>query len=241
MKSLARIAPLFILLIAAQTGFVACGSTTDGGGASGGTSSNAGKGSTNGGGGASSAGTHNSGGDGSALTCPSSECGPALGVPNTVCADGSTGGPTGRCLRLDTGGCGWEVRVCPPAGEGGTTSTGGTAGAASGGAASGGAASGGAANGGATNGGAANGGAANAGEGGAAPFTDRCGGCKYDGATPEICIFQAGGPGPGRFVCATQNPCGAAGACVCIVGQGACNPALEGGSPGYCVCDNGLD
>jgi hypothetical protein len=226
MKSLARMAPLLILLIAAQTGFVACGSTTNGGDASGGIASNAGKGSTTGGGGASSAGTHNSGGDGGALTCQSSECGPALGLPNTVCADGSTGGPTGRCLRLDTGGCGWEVRDCPPGGEGGTTSTGGTGGAASGGAASG---------------GAANGGAANGGEGGAAPFTDRCGGCKYDGATPEICIFQAGGPGPGRFVCATQNRCGAAGACVCIVGQGACNPALEGGSPGYCVCDNGID
>jgi hypothetical protein len=221
MKSLARIAPLLILLIAGQTGFVACGSTTDGGGASGGTSSNAGNGSTNGGGGASSAGTHNGGGDGSVLTCQSSECGPALGLPNTVCADGSTAGPTGRCLRLDTGSCGWEVRDCPPPGEGGATSTGGAAGA--------------------TSAGAANAGETSGGAGGVAPFTDRCGGCKYDGATPEICIYQAGGPGPGRFVCATQNRCGAAGACVCIVGQGACNPALEGGSPGYCVCDNGID
>jgi hypothetical protein len=79
-----------------------------------------------------------------------------------------------------------------------------------------------------------------AGAGGAA-FTDRCGGCKYTGLAPEICIYQAGGPGPARFVCATQNPCRAAGACSCIVDQGTCGFMLEGGSPGYCVCDNGLD
>lgn len=79
-----------------------------------------------------------------------------------------------------------------------------------------------------------------AGEGGA-PAGDRCGGCNYNGVAPQICIYQSGGPGGGRFVCATQNPCGAAGACACIVGQGTCGSMLEGGSPGYCVCDNGLD
>ncbi len=70
---------------------------------------------------------------------------------------------------------------------------------------------------------------------------DQCGGCLNAGTT-EICIYQAGGPGPGRFVCATQNPCGAAGACACIVGQGTCdNTLMGGGTAGYCVCDNGLD
>ena len=74
--------------------------------------------------------------------------------------------------------------------------------------------------------------------------SDQCGGCDLAGPAPEICIYQAGGPGPGRFTCATQNPCGAAGACVCIVGQGPCSNMLMGvggGSAGYCVCDNGLD
>lgn len=121
----------------------------------------------------------------------------------------------------------------PPGGEGGAAALGGAG--ALGGAA---AASGAGPSGGAAAGGAEDGGAAGA---GGAPSSDRCGGCKYDGVTPQICIFQAGGPGAGRFVCATQNPCGAAGACACIVGQGTCNSTLEGGSPGYCVCDNGLD
>jgi hypothetical protein len=100
-------------------------------------------------------------------------------------------------------------------------------------------ASGGAAGASAGDGGAA--GAGGASGAGGALFTDRCGGCNYTGGTPPICIYQTGGPGPGRFLCATQNPCGAAGACLCIVGQGACSPAPEDGSQGYCVCDNGLD
>jgi hypothetical protein len=31
-----------------------------------------------------------------------------------VCADGSIGGNTGRCLRDGDGTCGWELRECPP-------------------------------------------------------------------------------------------------------------------------------
>ena len=44
------------------------------------------------------------------------KCGPQLGLPNTICADGSTGGPTGRCRTQRDGTCGWEVRECPPTG-----------------------------------------------------------------------------------------------------------------------------
>jgi hypothetical protein len=223
MKSLAPTLPVLAILIAATVGFVACGADTNSGTASGGTAGHAGTSSTSSGGGAgaSSAGSSNRGGTATALTCPSAECGPALGIASTTCADGSMGGPTGRCLRLETGGCGWEVRNCPPAGAGGAAAAGGAS--ASGGAAAAGAGDGGA-----------------AGAGGAL-LTDQCGGCEPNGQTRQICIYQAGGPGAGRFVCATQNPCGAAGACSCIVAQGTCNFMLEGGSPGYCVCDNGLD
>jgi hypothetical protein len=69
--------------------------------------------------------------------------------------------------------------------------------------------------------------------------SDECGGC--DTSASQICVFQAGGPGPSHFTCATQNPCGAAGACSCIVGQGTCQPNLMGAPPGHCVCDNGLE
>jgi len=64
-----------------------------------------------------------------------------------------------------------------------------------------------------------------------------CGSC----AEGTICVFQNGGPGPSHFVCATQNPCGAAAACACIVGQGTCQPNLMGEPPGYCACENGLN
>ncbi|HYQ46203.1 MAG TPA: hypothetical protein VER11_29740 [Polyangiaceae bacterium] len=64
-----------------------------------------------------------------------------------------------------------------------------------------------------------------------------CGGCSAG----EVCVFQNGGPGPSHFVCATQNPCGAAAACSCIVGQGTCQPNLAGDPPSYCMCDNGLN
>jgi hypothetical protein len=199
MKPFARAWAVLGVLLTLPAGLVACSRSTSSGGA--------------GGVAAHSSGGSSSGAGASGVTCPSEECGPALGLPNTICADGSVGGPTGRCLPLEHRGCGWEVRECPADGEGGAPAAGGAS---------------------------ATGGAASAGSAGAL-LSDRCGGCNYKGPTPEICLFQAGGPGPGRFVCATQNPCGAEGACVCIVGQGTCKNTLQGGSPGYCVCDNGMD
>jgi len=55
-----------------------------------------------------------SGSDGGAVECAPAACGPQLGMPNFVCPDGSTGGPTGRCLEHASGQCGWEIRECPP-------------------------------------------------------------------------------------------------------------------------------
>jgi len=219
MKSSAFTLPMLALLIAGTAGFVACGAETSNGISSGGTAGTAGTGATSGGAsaGASSAGTGNSAGTANDVSCPSAECGPALGLVKKMCADGSVGGPTGRCLRRETGGCSWEVRHCPPAGEGGASAS------ASGGAAAA---------------GAGNDGAAGA---GGAPFSDQCGGCDYSVQPTELCIYQAGGPGPSRFVCATRTPCKAAGACACIVDQGTCSFMSEGGGPGYCVCDNGLE
>jgi hypothetical protein len=53
-------------------------------------------------------------GDGAASReCAPASCGPALGMPNVICPDGSTGGPTGRCLEDRGGRCGWEIRDCP--------------------------------------------------------------------------------------------------------------------------------
>lgn len=49
---------------------------------------------------------------GERLLCPPRACGPAPGMPNWKCPDGTVGGPTGRCLPLPQGGCGWEVRWC---------------------------------------------------------------------------------------------------------------------------------
>jgi hypothetical protein len=48
-----------------------------------------------------------------APTCDPNKCGPQLGLPNYVCADGTTAGPTGRCLLDATGNCGWEITTCP--------------------------------------------------------------------------------------------------------------------------------
>jgi hypothetical protein len=45
--------------------------------------------------------------------CDAAVCGPAPKLPSWICADGSTGGPTGRCVRQPGGGCGWEIRDCP--------------------------------------------------------------------------------------------------------------------------------
>src|SRR5687768_6840667 len=49
------------------------------------------------------------------VVCDPIECGPpVLGQPTEVCADGSTGGNTGRCVRTDDTKCHWEDRTCPP-------------------------------------------------------------------------------------------------------------------------------
>ncbi|HEY5452333.1 MAG TPA: hypothetical protein VIQ54_26435 [Polyangia bacterium] len=51
--------------------------------------------------------------DASAPTCDPSKCGPTLAIPSRICADGSTAGPTDRCLLNADGTCGWEIRTCP--------------------------------------------------------------------------------------------------------------------------------
>jgi hypothetical protein len=195
-------------LVASFGIFGGCGGSSDGGSGSvagtntGGSAGNAATAGASPGG----AGTMNGGasaGDSSLGECDKVDCGPQLGIPNWTCADGSVGGPTGRCLKRAGGSCGWEINNCPMAGEGGAANQGGQANVA--------------------------------GAGGTA--ADECGGCSQG----KICVFQVGGPGPSHFVCATQNPCGAAAACACIVGQGTCQPNLMGDPPRYCSCDNGLE
>jgi hypothetical protein len=138
-------------------------------------------------------------------------------------AAGSAGGPTGVSGSQSTSGSGGST-----AGSGGTTAgAGGASGGTSGGAGHEGGASG--------QGGVVNDAGAS-GEGGAA--SDPCGGCDVP---DEVCVYQTGGPGASRFTCAAQLPCGAPGACACIVDQGQCEAERMGDPPGYCVCDNGLD
>ena len=52
-------------------------------------------------------------GTGGPAECRPADCGPRLGMPSQQCADGSTGGNTGRCIRFMDGNCGWEIRECP--------------------------------------------------------------------------------------------------------------------------------
>ncbi|GAC1394796.1 MAG: hypothetical protein NVSMB47_04440 [Polyangiales bacterium] len=70
--------------------------------------------------GCSSSGQVSLGKEGQGVTvCDVSACGAALGIASTKCADGSTGGPTGRCI--ETAGataCTWEVHTCAPTGGG---------------------------------------------------------------------------------------------------------------------------
>lgn len=214
---------LWLLTTAAlgTTAFAGCGGTSDSGdassGARAGAGDQAGTGTASGGSGTNTGGTNTGGtstgvsgaGGATPAACDEAECGPQLGLPNWTCADGSLGGPTGRCIEQPTGGCGWEVNDCPPAGQGGAPPQGGQG----------------------------PGGAAGEAGAGGATTTDACGGCEAS----QICVQQIGGPGPGGFRCATQQPCGAPGACACIVGQGTCQPELMGRPPGYCICDNGLD
>lgn len=183
------------------------GAAPNSGGAGGGSGDNAGgTGTSHGGTGTMNAGA-SSAGEPSLDECDKADCGPQLGLANWTCADGSLGGPTGRCLKRSGGTCGWEINNCPMTmGEGGGSGQGGQ-GNAAGAPAVGGAASG------------------------------ECGECPAG----KICVLQGGGPGPSHFTCAARNPCGAAAACSCIVGQGTCQPNLMGAAPGYCLCDNGLE
>jgi hypothetical protein len=200
--------PTFVLGFGA---FGACSGTSEGGSGSVAGSTGGGSGGSAGTPGSSPGGSETmSGGAGAGESslgeCDKAECGPQLGLPNWTCADGSVGGPTGRCLKRAGGTCGWEINDCPMAGEGGASNQGGQGNAAG-----------------------------ESGVGGAA--SGDCGGCSPG----KICVFQVGGPGPSHFVCATQNPCGSAAACACIVGQGTCEPNLMGDPPRYCSCDNGLE
>jgi hypothetical protein len=50
--------------------------------------------------------------------CSTEECGPAPGTASWICADGTVGGFTGRCVRdPTTGSCHWESIDCPRSGE----------------------------------------------------------------------------------------------------------------------------
>lgn len=47
--------------------------------------------------------------------CGASDCGSELAVPSRLCADGTTGGYTGRCMRDEAvTACHWEIVDCPP-------------------------------------------------------------------------------------------------------------------------------
>jgi hypothetical protein len=48
-----------------------------------------------------------------AAECAKDRCGPVPGLMTKPCPDGSTGGPTGRCLEHADHTCGWELRACP--------------------------------------------------------------------------------------------------------------------------------
>jgi hypothetical protein len=82
-----------------------------------------------------------------------------------------------------------------------------------------------------------------AGGGGSGGSTsDPCGGCDEG----ELCIHQAGGPGPSRYTCANSPPCTVLvpGPCACVMDQGTCSyqmEATDAGVIGICVCDNGLE
>jgi len=114
-------------------------------------------------------------------------------------------------------------------GKGGTAPTGGSSN--TGGTNTGGSTTGGS---GGTGGSAPTGGSSGSGGSGGGA-TDVCGGC----AANELCIFQAGGPGPGRNLCASNPICRGVGECGCIQDQGDCL-AVPGSIP-LCQCDNGLE
>jgi hypothetical protein len=71
------------------------------------------------------------------MMCATTDCGPQLGIANHQCPDGSTAGPTGRCLKRDNGTCGWEILSCPVGGGGSGGASAGAGGQAAGGTSSG--------------------------------------------------------------------------------------------------------
>jgi hypothetical protein len=128
------------LLLGASSAFAGCSnepfSLGEDAGDSGGEPAHAGSSLTGGKGGASSSGGSSGGssvggsapaGGGGSVTCLQSDCGPQLGLPNWTCDDGSTAGPTGRCLSSANGSCAWEVLNCPTGvGQAGAPSVGGS-------------------------------------------------------------------------------------------------------------------
>jgi len=123
--SAAAVAPLLAAACAGSP--LSLGDTGGAGGSASGTTASAGTKSGGSNSGGSSSGGSSSGGasGGAEQTCDKAACGPQLGIPNQICADGSTGGPTGRCLKNASGTCGWEIRQCPPDGAGGEGNAGG--------------------------------------------------------------------------------------------------------------------
>jgi len=130
---------------------------------------------------------------------------------STKSGDGDGGGGS-----TSTGGLGGSTTT---GGSGGSTSTGGSSGSTTTGGSGGSTSSGG-----------------SSGAGGSAG-SDPCGGC----ALQELCIYQAGGPGPGRLLCA-ENPTCRAIPCGCIRNQGTCTSVPPETNMGVsCQCDNGLE
>ena len=82
------------------------------------------------------------------------------------------------------------------------------------------------------------GGSAATGAGGSSGPGDACGGCPDE----QLCTYQIGGPGPGRYLCASYFVCRSADYCTCIEDQGTCAMAPEDDPmAGVCQCDNGLE
>lgn len=148
---------------------------------------------------------------------------------------------------METGLWGWVSSVLVAAtalGCGESEGDGDDGGSGTGGSSSGGSTTGGSNTGGSSSGGASGsgmtGGAAGSSTGGSGGSggSDPCGGCGPN----QMCIYQVGGPGVGRLLCAENPICRAVGECGCIQNQGDCTPAPPGGEFGVmCQCDNGLE
>lgn len=167
----------------------------------------------------SSGGTSGAGGNSSTGGAAGTTSGGAAGM-NVGNAGASTGGESGAAGNAAGGSSGASTN----AGTSGMNGDAGSAGVNGGGGVSGGGAGGEA--------GASGGEAGSRGDAGA----DECGGCDMG----EQCIYQAGGPGPSRWLCAGFIACPQPCACVSEE-QGTCTFVPGEGMPGYCSCDNGLD